>query len=241
MKIGNTSISWECGSQRGHFFTEEFKDHLPKLVKRFSKSKWWVASVLGSQKNRMRKYLQGVHFHWVELADVPGEFAYQKNFGIDRALNIYAVRVAKEFPAVIIDCGTAITIEFIDFEGAHQGGWITPGVRLQIEALHKKTDALPAFKFKQPLNRWGRSTKDCMNAGIFSQLTATIESARQIAEEYCGKKVNLILTGGWARTFSTPSTRYRGRLVFEALSHLAKQKVADERSSSTLRRSRHRT
>jgi len=239
MKIGNTSTAWECGSQRAHFPTEDWREQFSKLAKKFPNKEWWIASVLLSEKNKMKSALRGVEARWIELAKIPGTFAYKKNLGIDRALNIHAVRSRNDFPAIIVDCGTAITVEFLDARGRHQGGWVFPGLKLQLGALHNRTDALPLLRFNKPRLKWGRSTAECINAGVYETVAAAIQSARQKAEEQCGKKVNIILTGGWARAFLRPGTKYRGRLVFEALSDLAKQKVKDERSRSTLRRARY--
>jgi len=240
MKIGNTRIAWECGSASGHFLTKDWKPNFSRMIKRFSMAEWWIASVIQSEKNAMASKLRKVCHHWLKVKDIPGSFAYQKGLGIDRALNIHACRVTREYPSIVVDCGTAVTLEYVDVKGRHAGGWILPGLRLQLEALHKRTDALPLSKFEKPSSTWGRSTQSCINAGVFEAVEGAIESARQKASKHCGKRVKIILTGGWARAFLRPGTKYRRRLVFEALENLTK-KVTHERSRSTLRRTRSRT
>jgi len=63
--------------------------------------------------------------------------------GQDRALNAIAAYAISNSACIVIDAGTAITVDFIDGQGAFCGGCILPGVQLMADALHEHTAALP--------------------------------------------------------------------------------------------------
>ena len=63
--------------------------------------------------------------------------------GVDRLLNAAAAYATLKQACVVVDAGTAVTVDFVDGHGTFHGGAIAPGARLQIDALHRGTDALP--------------------------------------------------------------------------------------------------
>jgi type III pantothenate kinase len=63
--------------------------------------------------------------------------------GADRLLNAMAAHSGAGGACVIIDCGTAVTVDFVDGEGVFHGGAIAPGVRMMLRAMHEHTAALP--------------------------------------------------------------------------------------------------
>ncbi|MCO6044984.1 type III pantothenate kinase [Aeoliella sp. ICT_H6.2] len=107
-----------------------------------------------------------------------GDFALEnrtqqpERVGIDRlaaALAAGAIRRA-DTPAIVIDFGTAITVDLLSAEGAFQGGAILPGVGTSAEALHARTDALPAvyvpMEGKSP-PAVGTDTASAIHAGLY--------------------------------------------------------------------------
>src|SRR5690349_10922792 len=63
--------------------------------------------------------------------------------GQDRLLNAIGAFSRAKQACIVIDAGTAITVDFVDGEGVFQGGAIAPGVNLMLRALHEHTAALP--------------------------------------------------------------------------------------------------
>src|SRR5262249_58797050 len=73
--------------------------------------------------------------------------------GIDRLLNAVAVntRRGKDKPAVIVDAGSAITVDYVDRHGAFQGGVIFPGMGLMARSLDNFTALLPLVEVPESI------------------------------------------------------------------------------------------
>jgi type III pantothenate kinase len=131
--------------------------------------------------------------------------------GADRLVNALAAARLYGTPAVVVDFGTATTLDCIGADGAYVGGAIAPGLELGLEALAARTEKLPRIELRTPDRAIGRDTVSAMQAGtVFGyQALATGLLARVRAElaEASGTKpddVRAILTGGlsaapWAR------------------------------------------
>ena len=63
--------------------------------------------------------------------------------GDDRLLNAAAAYDVLQQACVIVDAGTAITVDFVDGAGTYHGGAIAPGVKMMLRSLHEGTAQLP--------------------------------------------------------------------------------------------------
>ncbi|NOX54056.1 MAG: type III pantothenate kinase [Planctomycetes bacterium] len=102
--------------------------------------------------------------------------------GVDRVLNAVAANVLRRpgQAAIIVDSGTATTVDFVDGEGAFRGGAILPGLRLAARSLHEYTALLPLVTMdelrQEPVPIVGRNTNEAIRSGIFwGQLGAVRE------------------------------------------------------------------
>lgn len=119
--------------------------------------------------------------------------------GIDRLLDGVAAnsrRLAGR-SAVIVDAGSAITVDTLDEQGAFVGGAILPGLRLMAAALHEHTALLPQIAVpRQPPQLPGTSTIAAMEAGIFWAVAGGVCA---LIEQYAAAAATtpqLFLTGG---------------------------------------------
>ncbi len=102
--------------------------------------------------------------------------------GQDRLLNAAAAFDRFRQACVVIDAGTAVTIDFVDGEGTFHGGAIAPGAQMQLDALHQWTDALPALAFAAPdPEPFGPNTTQAMLQGVFHGIRGMV---RHITERY---------------------------------------------------------
>src|SRR6185312_8188631 len=90
--------------------------------------------------------------------------------GIDRLLDAVAANSRRPagVPAIIIDAGSAVTVDLVDEAGAFTGGAILPGLRLMAKALHDYTALLPLVDpptQAPPLP--GTATIPAIESGIF--------------------------------------------------------------------------
>ena len=102
--------------------------------------------------------------------------------GIDRLLNAAAAWDALKQACVVIDAGTAVTIDFVDGEGVFHGGVIAPGVQMQLDAMHQGTEGLPEIDFRVPEGEpYGRNTAAAMQRGVYHGIRGL---AWRMIEEY---------------------------------------------------------
>lgn len=117
--------------------------------------------------------------------------------GVDRLLNAAAAYDRVKQACVIVDAGTAVTVDFVDGAGTFHGGAIAPGASMQLHALHEHTAALPDLPFRAPDNEaFGRNTAQAMYQGVFHGIRGMVQRlVEQYAESY-GAFPMVIATGG---------------------------------------------
>jgi type III pantothenate kinase len=130
---------------------------------------------------------------------------YPEKVGIDRLLDAVAANVLRPpaDPAVVVDAGTATTINFISAEGAFEGGAILPGLELGARALHQYTALLPLVDVQSlllnPVAALGRNTPGAISSGLwYGQIGAIREIVARLAESV-GRPPLVLVTGGNAR------------------------------------------
>jgi type III pantothenate kinase len=124
--------------------------------------------------------------------------------GADRIAD--AIAAAHHFPQqdiIVIDFGTATTLEVITAQKEYLGGAILPGLRLSADALTKNTAKLPSVEIVKPEQVLGRSTIESIQSGVyFGVLGACRELIEKINQEaFSGKKALVLATGGFASLF----------------------------------------
>ncbi len=143
--------------------------------------------------------LCGQKVHWVGsdidlpikvLTDAPGET------GADRVLNIAAAYEQMHKACVVVDAGTAITVDLCNDAGDFLGGAIAPGLRLMAGALSAKTARLPEVAFDRPAGPYGRTTTEAIRQGLFHGVRGMV---KELVENYAtelGNWPDVIATGG---------------------------------------------
>ena len=104
-----------------------------------------------------------------------------------------AARDAVEGAFCVIDAGTAVTVDIVSAEGQHEGGVILPGPELMRRALMNDTGRIRVDTVFDPALILGRSTTDCVNAGVWRAAFAGVQS---VLAEY--PTYRALLTGGAA-------------------------------------------
>ena len=126
-----------------------------------------------------------------------------RTLGADRALNTIAAHAKYECDLVVIDFGTATTIDAVDFTGAYKGGVIAPGINLSLDALVGNTAKLPRIAIRKPESESviGRNTEDQMLIGVFWGYVALIEGLVTRMKSEIGRPARVVATGGLALLF----------------------------------------
>jgi len=123
--------------------------------------------------------------------------------GADRAVNAVAAHALHPGDLIVIDFGTATTLDWVDYQGAYKGGIIAPGINLSLDALVSAAAKLPRIAIEAPASGSviGRNTADQMNIGVYWGYLGLIEGlvARMRAE--VGRPCKVVATGGLAALF----------------------------------------
>jgi type III pantothenate kinase len=115
--------------------------------------------------------------------------------GVDRLLDAVAANSRRRpgVSAVIVDAGSAVTVDYLDESGAFRGGVIFPGPRLMAQSLHDYTALLPVVELKHPIPEVpATATRPAMEAGIYWAVVGGVEA---VVARY-GRVADLFLTGG---------------------------------------------
>ncbi len=121
--------------------------------------------------------------------------------GPDRLVNTVAGFDRHGGNLIIVDFGTATTLDVVDDDGAYVGGVIAPGVNLSLEALHMAAAALPNVDITKPQTVIGTNTVACMQSGVYWGYVGLVEGLIQRIREERGRPMKVIATGGLASLF----------------------------------------
>jgi len=136
---------------------------------------------------------------------LPVHIAYKtpQTLGADRRASVVGANfLYKNRNNLIVDLGTCITYDLIDYVGTYHGGGISPGVEMRLKAMHKFTSKLPVVSAKGSPELIGKTTKECMASGAINgtiaELDGIISQYKQFFED-----LNIIFCGGGAIFFET--------------------------------------
>ena len=125
--------------------------------------------------------------------DVPSQV------GSDRIVIAVAALAEYAAPLILMDLGTATTIEVVEPENKYIGGIIFPGVRVSLDALTSRAAQLPGISLDQPKQVIGKNTVDCMRSGMMYGTAAMLDGLIERIEDELGHRATIIATGGMAQ------------------------------------------
>ncbi len=136
--------------------------------------------------------------------------------GSDRIVAAVAALAEYKAPLVLIDMGTATTIEVVEPENVYMGGMIFPGVMISLDSLTSRAAQLPGISLDKPKNIIGKNTVDCMRSGMMYGTAAMLDGVIDRITEELGHESTIVATGGLAQ-FITPLCRHEIILEKELL------------------------
>ena len=157
---------------------------------------------------------------------VSNAYLSPERLGADRWAALLAVHARYTGPAVVIDCGTAITIDAIAADGRHLGGLIVPGMDLMTTSLTGTAPGVDIAEQNQDVSLLGRSTESAVSGGVLYTAVALIDRVCLDLRAEMGHDVNLLITGGDAeriRPLLSRPTEYDPELVLRGLAVFAKE------------------
>ena len=211
--IGNTRCKWRVVGEgaeenRGAFDCADGFGELPSLdgIRRVK-----VSSVAGPTVNEeLTRTLASAKLE-IEFArtsplkaGVENAYADASKLGVDRWVAMIAGYNRCRGPVLILDAGSALTVDLVAANGKHLGGYITPGIQLMKSSLLAETDGVRFDRHNHSSGTaFGTDTASAVHAGVVAaQVGAAI-----VAIEEAGRKVSagfaILLTGGDANVICT--------------------------------------
>lgn len=206
LDIGNSRVKLLTGNKTAYSFSYELIDDLYDIIN-------------NSKQNRLKIYYSSVNPEKLEIIKARFKsdkrisfysafktlqskeiinFSLIKGMGEDRLLGLCGAAFKYEPPLATIDCGTAITINFLDKNKNVLGGTIFPGMQTQADALNFYTSRLPELSYKTITKSIGKNTNDAILAGIRNSAFGGIKETIMRAKEnfFKNEEIKFIFTGG---------------------------------------------
>jgi type III pantothenate kinase len=131
-------------------------------------------------------------------AGVQNAYVEPARLGVDRWLALIAAFQSMRSAVLVVDAGSALTVDVADDNGRHLGGYIVPGARLMERSLLEGTDKVRFDVSASESFGLGVSTGECVHHGILAAQCGTVLVALHAAERQLGRRPPLIVSGGWA-------------------------------------------
>ncbi|MBI4223915.1 MAG: type III pantothenate kinase [Deltaproteobacteria bacterium] len=216
--IGNTNVAFglfEGGTLRqdGHFETQRARG-LKELEASLPDSKGVdavaISNVVPALTQNLFEAVRNLYNQkplWVnaETAKIPLRVDNPREVGADRLCNAAAAWEKFKKAAMVVDFGTATTLDIITAKGEYGGGAICPGLEMAGKSLAEGTAQLPKVKIQKPKRVVGRNTVECIQAGLYHGYIGMIDHLVRLSikEEGCSMKV--VATGGLANLIARES------------------------------------
>ena len=164
---------------------------------------------------------------------LPLKHAYEtpETLGMDRL--VAALAAWREFPAgaLVLDAGSAVTLDLVDSRGVFQGGAIAPGPEALQAALRGIAPVLECGEVRADAPWPGRSTRASCQVGLAATMRGQIRELLRAGRSVAGADLPLVLTGGQAAQVAAllPEEPFRIRpdLVLAGIAHVAAGTLED--------------
>mmetsp|Transcript_7619 Transcript_7619/g.9483 ORF Transcript_7619/g.9483 Transcript_7619/m.9483 type:complete len:431 (+) Transcript_7619:129-1421(+) len=232
--IGNSRFHWAMFSgdqivetwDLGHLGSEVQEIPLPDFDQEeqgrsFRSLPMYVASVVPDRLQAFKQRFPAAVV--VTLVDLfPEIMSIYPTMGVDRALALRGAGRKYSYPAIVVDCGSALTYTAADDQGNLVGGAIMPGLRLQRQVLNDGTAALPLVNppdVSTLPDRWAMSTVSAIGSGIFY---GTLAAVRDYLEDWLSQFSTsaIAITGGDAELIQQGLIQRRSQSGFEDKMHI---------------------
>lgn len=129
--------------------------------------------------------------------DVKNAYSEPDKLGADRWFALLGYRSEARKNCMIIDAGTAMTIDWMTATGQHLGGWIVPGRRLMHESMHQKTALVKGELSDECFREPATNTVTAMSYGVHYALVGAISQALHVSRQHFNDQpFDIVVTGG---------------------------------------------
>ena len=136
-------------------------------------------------------------------------YAKPGEVGVDRLANAAGGIARYGAPLLVVDLGTAVTIDVISRDHEYLGGAILPGIEMSAEALSRRTARLPLAAPRCPDQAIGRTSVESIRSGIMHGLVGAIDHLIDLTWDQLGYRTDVVATGGHSSTILAESRHIR--------------------------------
>jgi type III pantothenate kinase len=209
--VGNTWIKWgRCDCQRRVLELTALPPDAPdawlrQLEQWYSQApvRWILTGVHPERRDTLARWLRqrGATVQTIDsYRQLPLDVLVEapEKVGIDRLLNAVAANTRRPpgSAAVIVDAGSAVTVDIVDPAGVFRGGAIFPGARLMAQALHQFTALLPPVRVDRAEQPPGTSTAHAICVGIYHAVHGGVGELVAAYRRQYRKGIVVFITGG---------------------------------------------
>jgi type III pantothenate kinase len=230
LDVGNSAAKWRLVQggavvSRGEYRQDEPDTREPLRAAAASASDIWVASVAGeaaeAELNALLAERATVAPWYARTPDRTGplsnSYAEPARMGVDRWLAMLGAWQRLPGALCVVDAGSALTIDLVDADGSHTGGYIIPGPTLMERALLLDTDRVRFDEDEGYELSPGRSTAAAVRHGI---ALAQAGAVRLVLDQSGAALPALVFSGGAGEVLMSlvdEGGEYAPDLVFEGL------------------------
>ena len=240
LDIGNTSVKWAV-QENGVMSPGGCFQHMGEDFRALAQAAWGdlqapekivVSNVAGSDMGD--SLADWVLNHWgltpvfVRVADkafgVTNAYARPVDLGVDRWAALIGAFSFASGALCIVDCGTAVTLDFLAADGVHRGGLILPGVDMLERMLLNNTADIKLSNDSQLSSPFASGTGEAVHGGAIYMVAAAIDRIVADMGVAAGTRPEVVITGGDAgqiQSLLSASTRHEPQLVLNGLAILA--------------------
>jgi len=219
--IGNTCLKWGVWEKRQLVLLGAYKHHsvfnealfdqcvLELDVKSGVNIPIYVSNVAGSKAEQgLRQWASARQMIAPEFLKVEAQrngvsngYLNPEQYGVDRWAALIGARSLCKSAVCVIDMGTAVTVDFMNKMGVHEGGIIMPGLVLMLNSLQENTSDILVDQtaFEQCTSLYANNTHDAVHSGTLNLLRAGLQDVIEQAANLYGDALTIMLTGGLAK------------------------------------------
>jgi type III pantothenate kinase len=205
--IGNTRTKWRClqdgvvqargvvsEGELGEWANTVGREYSPKMIRVACVGARRVVDELGHRANEWGCELLEAQTTR-EVASIRCGYDDPSSMGVDRWLAVVAAYSQFGQACVVVDVGSAVTVDLVDNSGQHLGGYIVPGFGMMCQSLFQGTGKVKVVPLISADIGPGISTSEAVSHGGLLMVKAMVEQAAENLSDM-GDPVQIVVTGG---------------------------------------------
>lgn len=232
LDIGNSRIKiaradqglWETNTVSLEKEALNLRSKLPKMSEDLMLI---LTSVRKDTLELVKNEISGYHYTVLDKNWLPNgllDYQTKPTLGLDRYLSCLGAVTKANNAVIVIDAGSAITIDYMSLDKVFKGGVIIPGQKVVLGAMNKILPELPKPDGDIPDQFPGKSTLDCIRWGVNGSYQSIMDNFLSRYDTLTHQNVVIFLTGGDSEYISTLiSKRWQvtidQHLMFEGMKH----------------------